>query len=248
MHRDLKPANVGITRSGTVKLLDFGLAKRSRIGPGSGVQATADSRPSSLPTIAATIDGMVLGTVAYMSRTGARSVGRQTRRHLGVRLRAVRNARRRGGIRRDHGRRRCRHPGSQPEAIVAAVSPRECRRRCSEHFRKTTSAASRYRRRAHRSRRPGTRLSTASRHESVRAVEFGRLTDRVGMNEWPAISPDGKMVAYVAAADGRQQIWIQLLAGGTAASADQGRCRALATSMGTRFEHRHLPHRVGLAW
>ena len=46
-------------------------------------------------------------------------------------------------------------------------------------------------------------------HPQLRAqrgpVEFHRLTNRVGMNESPAISPDGKMVAYAAVADGRRQ-------------------------------------------
>ena len=44
-----------------------------------------------------------------------------------------------------------------------------------------------------------------------RHVEFQRLTDEVGLNESPAISPDGKMVAFVAAVNGRQQVWIRLL-------------------------------------
>jgi Tol biopolymer transport system component len=52
------------------------------------------------------------------------------------------------------------------------------------------------------------------RATAVRHVEFRRLTDRAGMNEWPAISPDGKMVAYVAVANGHRQIWVQLLSGG----------------------------------
>ena len=34
------------------------------------------------------------------------------------------------------------------------------------------------------------------------------------MKESPAISPDGKMVAFVALVNGRRQIWIRLLAGG----------------------------------
>src|SRR4029079_10080804 len=48
----------------------------------------------------------------------------------------------------------------------------------------------------------------------VPAVDFQRLTDEVGINESPAISPDGKMVAFVAAADGRQHVWLRLLNGG----------------------------------
>jgi Tol biopolymer transport system component len=55
---------------------------------------------------------------------------------------------------------------------------------------------------------------TPERAIRVRPVQFRRLTDRAGMNEWPAISPDGKMVAYVAIADGHRQIWVQLLSGG----------------------------------
>ena len=48
----------------------------------------------------------------------------------------------------------------------------------------------------------------------ARDVEFQRLTDFVGMKESPAVSPDGKMVAFVTLINGRRQIWIRLLAGG----------------------------------
>jgi Tol biopolymer transport system component len=47
-----------------------------------------------------------------------------------------------------------------------------------------------------------------------RSVEFQRLTDDVGVNESPAISPDGRTVVFVAVANGRRQVWIRLLAGG----------------------------------
>ncbi|PYT06956.1 MAG: hypothetical protein DMF60_08145, partial [Acidobacteria bacterium] len=45
-------------------------------------------------------------------------------------------------------------------------------------------------------------------------VRVNRLTDFAGLEEFPAISPDGKSVAFTADTDGRRQIWVRLLAGG----------------------------------
>ncbi|MDP9322654.1 MAG: serine/threonine protein kinase, partial [Acidobacteriota bacterium] len=74
IHRDLKPANIKITPEASVKVLDFGLAK-----------AVTESAASDLPesptvTTAGTREGMILGTVAYMSPEQARglSVDRRT--------------------------------------------------------------------------------------------------------------------------------------------------------------------------
>src|SRR3981081_795450 len=51
--------------------------------------------------------------------------------------------------------------------------------------------------------------------EKSSPVELSRLTDFVGMEEFPALSPDGKSVAFTADVGGRRQVWVRLLAGGT---------------------------------
>jgi serine/threonine protein kinase len=67
VHRDLKPANVKITPHGTVKVLDFGLAKAMEHPP-----TTTLSNSPTLMSMAASNAGMILGTVAFMSPEQAR--------------------------------------------------------------------------------------------------------------------------------------------------------------------------------
>ena len=66
VHRDLKPANIKIMSNGTVKILDFGLAKA--LGP-----KTSDTNITALPTMASgSMVGAIVGTPGYMSPEQAR--------------------------------------------------------------------------------------------------------------------------------------------------------------------------------
>ncbi|MBM3768941.1 MAG: hypothetical protein FJW32_26470, partial [Acidobacteria bacterium] len=63
-HRDLKPDNIMVTRDGRVKILDFGLAQQRTAGPGDQTL---------------TAEGLVMGTVSYMSPEQARATSADAR-------------------------------------------------------------------------------------------------------------------------------------------------------------------------
>jgi serine/threonine protein kinase len=79
IHRDLKPANIKVTPDGKVKVLDFGLAKAF-----AGEQA--DLNLSNSPTLSniATMQGVILGTAAYMSPEQARGKPVDKRADIGA--------------------------------------------------------------------------------------------------------------------------------------------------------------------
>jgi Tol biopolymer transport system component len=67
VHRDLKPANIAVTPDGVVKVLDFGLAKAA-----AGDSAAPNLSQASTAAWLGTQEGVVVGTLAYMSPEQAR--------------------------------------------------------------------------------------------------------------------------------------------------------------------------------
>ena len=81
VHRDLKPSNIKVRPDGTVKVLDFGLAKALDLSAGPGAVHGLSQSPT-ITSPAMTRAGVVLGTAAYMSPEQAR--GRQADRRSDV--------------------------------------------------------------------------------------------------------------------------------------------------------------------
>ena len=221
IHRDLKPANIKVRSDGTVKVLDFGLAKAME--PTGAMSPSVSQSPTITSPAMMTGVGVILGTAAYMSPEQARGKPVDKRADIwafGCVLYEMLTGRRAFGgddVTDTLAFIITKEPDWNALPIETPPSLRRLLRRCLEKG---------LRRRLHDigdarleiedtgHEAPGDASPTQRTAVAGRHVEFQRLTDFSGMKEAPALSPDGKIVAFVAFVGGRRQILIRLLAGG----------------------------------
>jgi serine/threonine protein kinase len=220
VHRDLKPANIKVTADGLVKLLDFGLAKAM---DSAALERTSPGSQTHLATAPGdTQAGVILGTVAYMSPEQARGKSVDARTDIWAF----------GCVLYEMLTRRVAFPGDTHTDIVVAILERSpdwsavpawtpammmrLLRRCLEKdLRKRLRDIGDARLDLEDAFADADSPFPAPSRSPSRYVQFQRLTDVEGLKETPAISPDGKMVAFVSLVNKVRQIFVRLMSGGT---------------------------------
>jgi Tol biopolymer transport system component len=248
VHRDLKPGNIMIATGGTVKVLDFGLAKFDR-SPGS-----TDLTQSPTMAVYATNEGLVSGTAPYMSPEQARGQAVDKRTDIwafGCVLYEMLTSRRAFGRETysDTIAAILEHPPDW-SALPADAPPgvRRLLERCLEKNprRRTRDIGDVQLELEDIERQPSTTSTTQASAPAQRfgwpflaaagaaavlaivaarplwttvnrAPAFSRVTQLfhgASFEFGPAISPDGKWIAYLSNARGPTDVWVRFLSGG----------------------------------
>jgi eukaryotic-like serine/threonine-protein kinase len=232
VHRDIKPANIFITDRGQAKVLDFGLAKL--VAEVEAVGITSASAETAIGEHTLTQPGMALGTLSYMSPEQAHGKHVDARSDLfsfGAVLYEMATGKRAfpksldwtappatPSLDRELYRIVLKLLQPEPQLryplasdVLTDVHQLQARLRPTESSRRWWFAAA-----AAVAIGIGAMVIVSQRAEpTLQAVELTRVTSDSGLSAYPALSRDGKLLAYASdRAGGIMNIWVQQVAGG----------------------------------
>jgi len=231
VHRDIKPANIFVTDRGQAKVLDFGIAKL--VADVESVEVTATSAATAIGEHTLTQPGVALGTLSYMSPEQAHGKQVDARSDLfsfGAVLYEMATGKRAFPKSLDWT------PPPAPHELdrelyrivlkLVEADPQVRYQRASDVLSDLERLETRLR--SIGSRRlwliAGTGAVAAvlaaltlwpRANPTLQAVELTRVTSDSGLTAYPALSRDGKFLAYASdRASGIMNIWVQQVAGG----------------------------------